>query len=455
MSAPTDLAERLAVIIQQRATNSEMPSLGANIGLPIPPYEEGVSKRDRARQALAGKNARELGEIAHRLGVHLCDYDLEETGLAVMEDGSAPITEITRRDVAKCFGYDLCGEQDVLAIVGKLFPIQTLAAELFSGRSLARDIEQHMVRNPGDWDVEYLFQQIGALKCSRDRFGRLLEAALHPLGSRGSEQTGLADALNGALRRDGYVLSIVDEESGYPIYRLQPLGRGPAGSPKNLIFASTGPKPEIGFSDAINNDIVILSNASSCLVYERPIRRDGLLWTELVDWWRSMPGVNANDAARTLGHRLRASLASDAERTLFDTYFKVYRPKLASALPAIVPQVYLHYDPAVVKLLRHRAGLPRQRMDFLLLLPNNQRVVIEVDGAQHFSRDGEPSLDAYAQMVAADRDLRLAGYEIFRFGANELVGVGAVAVIKRFFDRLWGRHQIVGATGSDDYLSRT
>ncbi|QGM97257.1 hypothetical protein [Methylocystis parvus] len=446
MSGPADLADRLAAIIQQRATNAQMPSLGLSVGLAIPPYEEGVSKRDRAREALAGKSARELAEVARRMGVHLGDYALEEVGLALLEEGTAPITEITRRDVAKCFGDDLCGEQDVVALIGRLFPIQNVAAEFFSGRSLAHDIEQHMVRNPGDWDAEFLFEQIGALKCSRDRFGRLLEAALHPLGRRGRHQIELVEALNRVLRRDGYVLSIVNEESGYPIYQLQPLGRGPTGSPKNLIFASNGPKPEIGFSDAINNDIVILSNASSCLVYDRPIRRDGLLWSELVEWWRSIQGVGADDAARALGLRLRASLASDAERNLFDTYFKLYRPKLADALPAIIPQVYLHYDPAVVKLLRHRQGLPRQRMDFLLLLPNNQRVVIEVDGAQHFSRDGEPSLSAYAEMVTADRDLRLAGYEIYRFGSNELVGAGAPLVIENFFKRLWALHKSAPST---------
>jgi hypothetical protein len=442
MSAPTDLAELLASIIQQRATNAHMPSLGVSAGLAIPPYEDGVSKRDRARRALIGKSARELGEIARRLGLHLGDYDFEEAGLAVLESGSAPITEITRRDVAKCFGDDLCGEQDIVALVERLFPIQKLAAEFFSGRSLGCEIEQHMVRNPGDWDVEYLFQQIGAFNCSRDRFGRLLEAALHPLGRRGSDQTDLADALNPVLRRDGYALNVVDERSGYPIYQLQPLGRGPAGSPKNLIFASNGPKPEIGFSDAINNDIVILSNASSCLVYDRPIRRDGLLWSELVNWWRSIPGADTDEAARALGRRLRASLASDAERSVFDTYFKIYRPKLSDALPAIIPQVYLHYDPAVVKLLRHRAGLPRQRMDFLLLLPNNQRVVIEVDGSQHFSRDGQASLTAYSEMVAADRELRLCGYEIYRFGSNELVGDSAPALIEGFFDRLWTLHKL-------------
>jgi very-short-patch-repair endonuclease len=446
MSGAADLAERLAATLQQRATNDRMPSVGLSVGLAIPPHEEGVSKRDRARQALAGKTERELGEIARLLGVQFGDYALEEAGLAVLESGFRPITEITRRDAAKCFGDDLCGERDVVEVLKKLFPIDALGADFFSGRSLARDIEQHMIQNPGDWAVEYLFQQIGALTCSRDRFGRLLEAALHPLNRRGPEQTALVDALNLVLRRDGYVLSSVAEESGYPIYRLLFLARGPVGSPKNLIFASNGPKPEIGFSDAINNDIVILSNASSCLVYDRPIRRDGLLWSELIEWWRGVAGVDPAEPARTLGLRLRASLASDAERNLFDTYFRLYRAKFGGALPALIPQVYLHYDPAVVKLLRHRTGLPRQRMDFLLLLPNSQRVVIEVDGSQHFSRDGKPSLAAYSEMVGADRDLRLAGYEVYRFGSNELVGETAGALIERFFDRLLALHKITAAS---------
>jgi hypothetical protein len=44
-----------------------------------------------------------------------------------------------------------------------------------------------------------------------------------------------------------------------------------SGRPKNLIFTSRGPKPKIGFVDAINNDIIILSGEDSCLVYDRPI----------------------------------------------------------------------------------------------------------------------------------------------------------------------------------------
>ena len=206
-----------------------------------------------------------------------------------------------------------------------------------------------------------------------------------------------------------------------------------------MIFASRGPKPEIGFADAINNDIVILSGEESCLVYDRPISPNGLLWSELVAWWSE---VAEGADATNLGARLQESLASDAERKLFATYFKTYRLKLGEALPALLPQVYLHYDPAVVSTLRHRLSLPRQRMDFLLLLPGRQRIVLEVDGQHHFSEDGRPSLKVYADMVSADRELRLAGYEVYQFGANELVGKSAESTIVNFFGKLFRLHQV-------------
>lgn len=146
---------------------------------------------------------------------------------------------------------------------------------------------------------------------------------------------------------------------------------------------------------------------------------------------------------RDLGQRLRASLGSDGERNLYDTYFRAFRPELGDRLPAIIPQVYLHYDPATLAMLKGRKRLPRQRMDFLLLLPGNARIVIEVDGRHHFAEEnGTASLAKYAEMVAADRRLRLAGYEMYRFGANELVGEGMERAVKVFFSALLTRHGI-------------
>ncbi|MFV2114226.1 hypothetical protein ACFHW0_18060 [Micromonospora sp. LOL_025] len=85
----------------------------------------------------------------------------------------------------------------------------------------------------------------------------------------------------------------------------------------------------------------------------------------------------------------------------------------------MIPQVYLNYDPYTKR--QGGTALARQRMDFLLLLLNRARVVIECDGVQHYADDlGRASPQRYAEMVAEDRSLRLRGYEVYRFGGQEL-----------------------------------
>lgn len=58
-------------------------------------------------------------------------------------------------------------------------------------------------------------------------------------------------------------------------------------------------------------------------------------------------------------------------------------------------------------------------MDFLLLLAGGVRVVVEVDGKQHYSDGDRPSPKVYARTVEGDRRLRLAGYEVYRFAGYE------------------------------------
>ena len=137
-----------------------------------------------------------------------------------------------------------------------------------------------------------------------------------------------------------------------------------------------------------------------------------------------------------------ASLASDGERNVFSVYYRAFKD-LGDKLPALIPQVYLHYDTYTLAQLGGVGRLSRQRMDFLLLFSDAGRVVVEVDGSQHFAEDGKPSLARYADMVAADRDLRLAGYEVYRFGANELTGHGSAERIEVFFRRLLRKHAVL------------
>jgi hypothetical protein len=217
--------------------------------------------------------------------------------------------------------------------------------------------------------------------------------------------------------------------------------RGVDGELKNIIFASTGPKPRIVLRDAINNVIEVVENAQYCLFYDRPLSENGLTWAELVDWWQATSGLGDQtdvEAAHGLYRRLAASLSSPPERTLFRTYCQRYSSAEGGAgQPALLPQVYLHYDP---RTKRASGGQPsvliRERMDFLLLLPQGQRVVMEVDGKQHYAEGDTASPRLYSEMVSEDRRLRLRHYDVYRFGGYELTSEGAADMLREFFSEL-------------------
>jgi hypothetical protein len=189
------------------------------------------------------------------------------------------------------------------------------------------------------------------------------------------------------------------------------------GELKQLIFAANGPKPRIVLRDAINNVIEIVENSEHCLVYDRPVGPNGLSWGDLTEWWAAAEG--------------RDPSKSETRRSLYE-------------MPALIPQIYLHYDPYTARELVTGPGqtLVRQRMDFLLLLPNRVRVVVEVDGKQHYSNRDRPDPERYAEMMSEDRRLRLAGYELYRFGAAELLRDNGRTHADEFFDDLLARHGV-------------
>jgi very-short-patch-repair endonuclease len=84
-------------------------------------------------------------------------------------------------------------------------------------------------------------------------------------------------------------------------------------------------------------------------------------------------------------------------------------------------------------------------MDFLLLLPRRQRIVIEVDGRQHYAdHNGVANTSLYADMVKEDRALRLAGYEVYRFGGKELTNNDhSRQIVREFFAALMNRYALV------------
>ena len=231
----------------------------------------------------------------------------------------------------------------------------------------------------------------------------------------------LVEKLDKHLLKDGFRLTVEIDKYGRSIYRCA-TDDGVSGKVKNVIFAANGPKPEIVLPDALNNNISIVKNSEYCLVYDKPITVNGLKWIDLVKWWSEKNEIERNaECAKELLVRLRASISSPPESIFFDTYYREYT-RLKNKMPALLPQVYLHYDPFSIK--RHGFKyLLRQRMDFLLLLNNNKRIVIEIDGVQHYAESDKPSPKLYSSMVSADRELKLLGYEVYRFGGVHVPSV--------------------------------
>jgi hypothetical protein len=186
------------------------------------------------------------------------------------------------------------------------------------------------------------------------------------------------------------------------------LFEGVKGSVKNIIFAADGFKPEIVLSDSINNDIKITKNEKYCLVYDQPIPHNGLYWKDLISWWVEKENqiIDSSNIDGQLYKRLFKSLDSVPEKLIFKTFFEYYKNSLGDKFPALIPQVYLHYDPYTIKQLSQEKRISRQRMDFLFLFSNKIRIVLEVDGKQHYSEGEMSSPKNYSEMVSADRELK-------------------------------------------------
>ncbi|MFF7489491.1 hypothetical protein ACH4MW_36745 [Streptomyces luteogriseus] len=104
--------------------------------------------------------------------------------------------------------------------------------------------------------------------------------------------------------------------------------------------------------------------------------------------------------------------------------------------------MWLHWDHRTVK-ERGPEALLRSRMDFLLLLPHGQRVVLEVDPALHPRPRHTLDTGKYADIVAADRDLKLRGYDVFRFGHDELQHLDATqALLRQFLPDMFRRFKV-------------
>lgn len=347
---------------------------------------------------------------------------------------------------------NVCGNLNFSDFVKKVFPdVKDMGSTDRRFNSAEADIYQHMDMND-DWTVEYLFMTyLDLLEIEDDKFLYFLEQYVNPVIRRQKwdveneelvpiEQIECVELINSFIVSEGYRLEVSEKVGGEAIYKIVEIS-GVKGEVKNIIFAARY-KPEICFRDALNNDILITKNAEHCLIYDRAISQSGLDWNTLVEWYGEKFEVRDNPQ-RELARRLVESMDSEPEKMLMHAYANVVN-KCGKTIPALIPQVYLYYDPLTLK-QRGWKLFEHQKMDFLMLFSQANRIVIEIDGKQHYAEGNVASPKLYANMVEANREMTLFGYEVYRFGGQEFVGVREEIICKLelFFCRLLEKYGIV------------
>lgn len=454
-SPPNPLLSVLCATVEgklQPCRRVDLPALCDEIGLPEAPDDQSLTKREYINSRLAKlTDEDEVRNVTARyvtcfpLGDYGNDrtYDLEEL---LWEAREPLVSHRVRHELAAALNrVDLFTEPDAFTeVLARLFVLDANSIPFFEDRdSLRWNIQQHVIRNPEDWSVPQLFQAIGALQCSSERFRQLIEALAGPQARPDeASQRSFVTAANSVLAAHGFELVETGEVGGYPSFSFIRPGDPSRGRPKNIIFGCAA-KPDMRFRDAVDNDIEIVTRQDDVLVFDEPIN-DGLLWGDLQAWWARRGCIeDAETAKRTLYQRLLRCLprSSPPQRLLFTTFFTHYRNKVPR-LPALIPEVWLHYDPRTIR-QRGRNALLRQRMDFLMLLPAGVRIVLEVDGQHHYASQGRPAPQRYAELVKADRELKLCGYDVYRFGAAELCGETGKQLVSLFLDDLLRKHSII------------
>lgn len=434
-------------------THRTLPEVCEPLALPALPNEG--SKRERLSASFESLPDASLLLVATRLFQVYPPQAQERNAIQELLWADTAVPEIpkkARRDVARLLDVrDLyVSAERFEGLLNRLWILDDDPIELIFGgeRSLRAQISKHVYRNPGDWSTEELFEKLGAFEASDRRFALFLEGlSSSDVLPDEPAQRRFVNTVNRILRQCGVELRESATDGGYPVFSIVSMRAGGNRSPKNLIFASSE-KPDIRFRSAVDNDIEIVSNPDKVLIYDRPIGPDGLRWRDLQEWWAGAQGIEDDEQAkRTLYRRLRDSLpeTSPPQRLLFESFFTGFG-KAIPDLPALLPEVWLHWDPKTVK-ERGPDALLRFRMDFLLLLPHGTRIVVEVDGREHYATEGGQADTArYASMVAGDRDLKLSGYEVFRFGGPELQGDHGRDTVKRFFSELFRRYGVPVST---------
>lgn len=436
----------IKILAAEKAYN--LPAIAEKYGLACGTESEAMSsKSSYLSRRLKGKSNLFILDMALRIAK---DYNSTELRRAIALYNDMQKYQING-NIRRVILDELCnlkeeleGEKSIVEFLNRIWELKKMPSIYSDSKSLEDDIFQHMMRND-DWSYNELFDtNLDIIGSDDEVFTKFLETLVDPVIRKGSKQREMLDLINSHIAEADYELTESGSKIGMPVYKLMSTKVGVDGQVKNIIFAADGLKPELVFTDAVNNDISIVKNEGNCLVFDKRIPESGLKWDDLVTWWSSSKYHNPDEenVDKELFMRLEKTLDASLEKSFFRKYYNLFKSELGGNLPALIPQVYLHYDPKTIAQLKGEKRLVRQRMDFLMLLSNRHRIIIEIDGKHHYTEGEKASPKLYSEMVAEDRRMKLAGYDLYRFGGYELSYGDKDKLIEDFFRKLFDKYEI-------------
>lgn len=331
------------------------------------------SKQDYINSGLSGLNQKQMEKLAINI---INDGECPEFVKAVdehLEQIPFEISMLTRRNIIDYLAQrgDLEGRVSIVDFLNRVWDLKNMEST-YGEKDLEAYFGRHMVCFD-DLTYDDMFEQLNAIYISDARFKRLLEQVVNPnVRLNKAEQLEYVKELNHILQEDGVILIHTKTSSGRSIFTLEKVTQGVDGQIKNIIFASLSKKPDIVLEDSLSNGIKIIDNKDNdCLVYSYPLGSNGLSWHDLIVWWNSGNENYTINDEKELFKRLKASLDSEPEKVFMKEYYN-YIHTLGNTKPALIPQVYCHYDPKSAK-LRGGQVYVHQKMDFLMLLPRGVR----------------------------------------------------------------------------------
>ncbi|MDK1329128.1 abortive infection family protein [Arthrobacter sp. zg-Y1143] len=138
------------------------------------------------------------------------------------------ITDTTRRKIIDSYHLESIAWSGRLSepdFIGRIFDLNEMRSDDPRFKNAYQDIQQHRVRNPYDWEDDYVFTdpRFNVRWGTDDIFIQFLEMTVHPLVRDAEQSSHIVGIYNNILHDNGFHLVADGESKGQPVYKVKSL----------------------------------------------------------------------------------------------------------------------------------------------------------------------------------------------------------------------------------------